>query len=249
MERLPKLLFELSSPERMGILLELERNRFRLSQLARKLNLTVTEASRHLSRLSEARLIQKSVDGSYRLTDYGRLVLSQLSGINFLTKHQGYFLEYDTSCLPYEFAGRIGELENAEFGDNIYGNLESTENGFREAEEFIWVLTDQIVKALIPPVIEKVKHPFDFRFICPEAIMPSDDKAPLPSTFSGVQKRVLPKVNMIVIVTDKASGFCLPHRNGKLDYRNFSGTDVKFRKWCKDLFLHYWNKARPFVSQ
>ncbi len=126
--------------------------------------------------------------------------------------------------------------------------MEVAENGFREAEEFIWILTDQIVKALIPPVIEKVKYPFDFRFICPEGVMPFDDKAPLTSALSGVQKKVLPNVNMIV-VTDKASGFCLPHRKGKLDYRNFSGTDAKFQKWCKDLFLYHWNKARPFGSE
>jgi predicted transcriptional regulator len=74
---------------------------------------------------------------------------------------------------------------------------------------------------------------------CPEAVMPPDSEAPLPSTMPGVQKRVLSKVDVVVVVTDKAAGFCLPHRNGRIDYRNFNGVDPKFRKWCEDLFLYY----------
>jgi predicted transcriptional regulator len=248
MKKLHKLLFELSSSERMSILLALQQHRLRLSQISRRLDLTVAEASRHLHRLSEARLIEKDTTGSYEVTQYGKLVLSLLSGLGFVIKHQDYFLEYDVSCLPDEFVGRMGELTNGEFGADIFRNIELTEKEFREAEEFIWVMSDQILKSLIPVVAGKVKQTFDTRFIFPETVMPPDSKAPIPSTLPGIQKRVLPKVEAIVIVTDKAAGFCLPNSNGRIDYRNLNGNDSKFRKWCKDLFLYYWEKAKPFRS-
>ena len=72
---------------------------------------------------------------------------------------------------------------------------------------------------------------------------------PLTSTMPGVQKRVLSKVDLVVVVTEKAAGLCLPHNNGRIDYRNIHGEDSKFRKWCEDLFLHYWSKAKPFGSR
>jgi predicted transcriptional regulator len=116
-----------------------------------------------------------------------------------------------------------------------------------KAEKFIWIQTDQVFKNLIPIVAEKIKQPFDFRFISPQDVMPPDDTAPLPSTMPNVKKKMLPKVDIVVVVTDKTAGFCLPQLNGRLDYRNFHGTDPKFRKWCQDLFLHYWKKAKPVI--
>ena len=249
MEKLRRLLFELSSNDRINILMELQGHRMKLSQLSRKLDLTVTEASRHLQRLSEVGVIDKDTDGQYGPTPYGELAFYQLAGLDFVTKHQDYFQEYDISSIPYEFVDRIGELAEGKFGANIFGNLEHAENEFRKAKEFIWVLTDRILKNLIPVVVEKVKQPFDFRFISPEGVMPPDNEAPLPSTMLGVQKKVLPKVNVIVVVTEQAAGFCLPHRNGRIDYRNIHGEDSRFRKWCEDLFLHYWSKAKSFGSR
>jgi predicted transcriptional regulator len=249
MERLHKLLFELASPERFKIMFELQKNPLKLSQISRKMNLTATEGSRHLQRLRETKLIQKNVKGHFSVSPFGELILSLISPLDFVTKHQNYFLEYDVSALPYEFVSRIGELNEGELGGDILGNIEYLEQEIRQAQKFIWIQTDHVLKNLIPPVLEKIKQPFDFRYISPENIMPSDAKAPIPSTLPGVQKRVLPKVNNIVIVTDQAAGFCLPDTSGKIDYRNIHGTDPKFRKWCKDLFLHYWNQAKLVIPR
>jgi predicted transcriptional regulator len=245
MERLNKLFFELSSAERIGIMLELKKKSLKLSQVSRKMDLTVTESSRHLQRLREAKLIQKNTEGYFSVAPFGELILSLISPLNFVTKNQNYFLEYDTSPLPYEFVSRMGELIEGEIGGDILINLEYLEQELRKANKFIWIQTDQIFKNLIPIVAEKIKQPFDFRFISPQEVMPPDSKAPLPSTTPNVKKRSLPKVDIVIVVTEKTAGFCLPQRNGKIDYRNFHGTDPKFSKWCQDLFLHYWKKAKP----
>jgi predicted transcriptional regulator len=244
-ERLHKLLFELSSAERINILLEFQNQRMKLSNISRKLSLTVTETSRHLQRLAEAKLVVKGADGLYGLTPYGEIALSLLSGLGYVTKHQDYFLEYDWSILPREFISRIGELEGGVFAKDIYGNLEFLASELGKASEFVWILSDQIVKSLVPMMVEKLKRPFDFRFISSEGVMLPDSVAPVPTTMRGVQKRVLSKVDMIVVVTDKAAGFCLPRRDGIMDYRNINGTNETFRNWCKDLFMYYWEKAKP----
>jgi hypothetical protein len=44
----------------------------RLSELAKKKNLTATEASRRLQRMNEARLIQRDFEGFFSIAGYGR---------------------------------------------------------------------------------------------------------------------------------------------------------------------------------
>ena len=248
MERLCKLLFELSSSERMRIMLEVQKQRLKLSHISKKLDITVTETSRHLQRLSEARLIQKDVEGLYGPTPFGVLVLALLSGLGFVSNYRDYFMEYSVSCIPYEFVERIGELAEGGFGAETFRNLEETEKMFREAREYIWILSDQVLTSAAPTVGEKVKGPFEFRVILPEVAMPPDHKSPIPSTTPGVRKRVLQKVEVVIVMTEKVAAFCLPNRIGRIDYTGFGGSDPKFHKWCKDLYLYYWEKAKPVTS-
>lgn len=249
MEKLCKLLFELSSSERINIMLEIQQKRLKLSNVSKKLDMTVTETSRHLQRLSEARLIEKDVQGLYGLTPFGMLVLSLLSGLGFVSRYRDFFMEYDVSRIPHEFINRIGELAEGGFESETFKNLEETEKMFREAREFIWILSDQVLASATPAVSERLKGPFEYRVILSESAMPPDSKSPIPSTTPHVQKRILPKVEVVIVMTEKVAAFCLPNRRGRIDYTGFGGTDPKFHKWCKDLFLHFWEKAKPIGSR
>ena len=246
MEKLHKLLFELSSAERINIMLELQKNNLRLSQLSKKLDLTVTEASRHLQRLNEAKLIQKNSDGYFELTQFGTLSLFLLSGLDFVSKHKKYFLEYDLSGIPPQFIDMIGELGQGTYASEIIKNLEEGESRIRDAKEFTWILSDQVLTSVIPTLAEKLKGPFDLRIVLPEGMFPPESKSQLPSKTPGIQKRVLSRVDVLIVLTEKYAVFCLPNESGRIDYTGFSGEDPKFHKWCKELFLYYWEKAKPF---
>ena len=245
MKRLHKLLFELSSAERMNIMLELKKEKLKLSHVSRKIDLTVTEASRHLQRLNESKLIQKDIDGYFALTSFGDLALFLLSDLGFVSRHRDYFLEYDVSCIPNEFIDRFGELEDSVYVSETFRNLEQGENEIRDAREFVWILSDHVLTSVVPSLAEKVKAPFDLRIVLPEGLFPTESKSQLPLTIPNVQKRILPKVNVLLVLTEKYAVFCLPNQSGRIDYTGFTGNDPKFHKWCKDLFLYYWRKARP----
>ena len=242
---LPRLLFELSSKERINIILELQKNGLKLSQISRKLDLTVTEASRHLQRLNEIMLIQKDSEGYFRLTPFGKLSMSLLPALDFASKNREYFQEYDISKIPTEFVERIGELDKCTYVSETFRNLEEGENRIREARKFVWILSDQVLASSIPILAGKMKNtPFDLRIVLPEGMFPPEEKSRLPSTIPYIQKRVLRKVDALVVMTEKYAVFCLPNRNGRIDYTGFTGTDQKFHKWCKGLFLYYWEKAK-----
>ncbi len=244
MKRLYKLLFELSSAERINILLELRKNVLKMSQVSRKLNMTVTETDRHLQRLSETTLIQRNSEGYFELTPFGELTISLLSGIGFASMYREYFTEHNVSEIPYEFIERMGELEAGTYAGEALKNLEEGEIRIRGAQKFIWILSDEVLASSIPLLIEKIKSPFDLRIVLPEGKFSPESTSRLPLAM-GVQKRILQKVDVLIVLTERFAIFCLPNRRGKIDYTGFVGTDPKFHKWCKDLFLYYWEKAKP----
>jgi predicted transcriptional regulator len=226
MKNLWGLLFELSSEERMGILLSVKAEKTRLSSLAEKMKFTATEASRQLQRLSE-------------------LSLSLLDSLIFTSSNREYFLEHDTSVLPSEFIGRLSDLRECSFQGDFISTLAYDEEMFRSAEEYIYAIADQIHYSAQPIAVEKIKVGLDLRSILPENLVPP----PGLKLTEGVLRRLLPKVDFHLIVTDKEAVFGLPYLDGKMDYSQFVSKDKKFRGWCLDLFNHCWDKTKPLVGQ
>ena len=119
MENLYELLFELSNEDRYRILINLDREALTVTSISETLNLSKQEVSRHISRLSNAKLTQKRTDGSYYLTQYGKLVLKQIPGLNFISQHKGYFSTHTLTGIPLEFINRIGDLSNSNYSDDV----------------------------------------------------------------------------------------------------------------------------------
>ncbi len=90
----------------------------------------------------------------------------------------------------------------------------------------------------------KLDSSFDCRIILPAGVMPSDREAVIPSTTPGVKKRVLPSVEVVLLVSDDDAVICVPLKGGRMDYTGFRARDTISYKWCRDLFLYYWERAR-----
>ena len=246
MKRLRNLLFELSSEDRLRILLELEKKPMKLTPLSKKLDLTVQETSRHLSRLSDAKLIKKGVDGFYRPTPYGQHAMKLLSGFEFLSKHREYFTTHTTSRLPNEFVSRIGDLVNCTFTDDVMVAFHSVDNMIQEAQEYVWILSDQILMSTRPFLEEAVKRGVEFRVILPEDLIPPPGFEPNPAIDKVMKMRILKRIDVVIAMSEKeARGVVFPTIDEKMDYFVFGTTDERSYKWCRDLFLYYWERAKP----
>ena len=84
-ERIEKLYFELASESRLSILIELSKREGKMREIARKLELTTTEAFRQLQRLNDALLVQKTPQGTYCISEFWLLVLQFSAFLNLLT--------------------------------------------------------------------------------------------------------------------------------------------------------------------
>jgi len=241
MEDLCDVLFEFSSIDRMNIMNSLLEERLKLSHVSQKLELTVTETSRHLQRLSDLQLIEKDVEGTFGPTSYGELAIKLLSGLGFVSKNREYILEHDLSGLPFEFISRINELGYGTFNSNVVGVIAYVNTIIEEAKDYFWVMSyGRTLPDTLVILNEKVSDGISLRRIHPEG------EAPVPNTpvLSDVRRR-LPKIPVRIVMNETEAMCGFPTLDGKIDYRSYISKDQRFHKWCSDIFLYYWDKARP----
>ena len=112
-EQLCDFYFELSNEDRLRILNLLTKKPMKLTNLAKSLDISNQECSRHLQRLTEADIIDKNTEGNYELTNYGSISLILQENQRFITEYREYFNEHNVLGLPREYLSRIGELSMA----------------------------------------------------------------------------------------------------------------------------------------
>ena len=249
MEKLCNILFELSHEDRIRIFLQLQKNVMKLTHLSEKLDLKVQETSRHLSRLSDAKLISKDVEGFYHLTPYGEHVIKLLPGLNFLCKHKKYFTTHKSHHLPSPFVSRIGELENCTFTDDVMVAFHKVNILIEEAKKFVWILSSQILMSTLSFLEAAVKRGVKFMLILPEDLVPPPGFKPIPNIPNRIERRTLERVDVVIVMSEKNARIAFPTADDKMDHIGFGSTDEMSHKWCKDLFEYYWEKAKIGVPQ
>jgi len=223
LENLCNLLFELSNEDRLRILHQLNKKAMNVTNLSKTLGLTTQESSRHVSRLGDVGLTEKDVDGLHRLTPYGELALKQLKGLEFISQHSDYFTSHTLARIPPEFVCRIGDLVNSTHVDDVMAAFYNVDKVFREAEEYIWVIT-------------KIK----------ESYRAKDMETARRARITGLlEERILERLDICLYMSEKeVAGVAFPFPDGRFDYLGFTATDERSHKLCRDLFQYYWERAR-----
>ena len=260
MEKLCNLLFELSNEDRLLILLQLKQKSQKIAHISKKLNFTVQETSRNISRLAEANLVKRRGDGSFQLTDYGENTLNLLPGFDFLSKHVNYFTTHTLSRLPHEFFCRIGDLLNCSYVDDVMITFFEAEKMMDEAEKFLWLMSDQHLVSAIPHMKKALENGAKLRVLLPKDL-------PFPvgyfeqecvKEYSLVEKRAkrerrfeerwIDRIDTAIGVSDNIRGrVFFPTFENSFDYRGFIVDDDLSHSFCLDLFEYYWNKATTAI--
>jgi predicted transcriptional regulator len=250
-DKLSEFFLELANSERLRALSLIERERLKLTHISERLNLSMQETSRHLSRLRDAKLVRKDVDGFYHITPFGRIALRLLPGYNFIITNRDYFQDHELTWLPVEFIERIGELEEYEPGRGVMQVLHLAGVVMEEAEQYVWILTDQVMTASISMIMKGSERGIRFKIMLPEQLrLPSGFELPEPGPTSPIEIRRLREVNVCIVMNEKLAGLCLPETEGKIDFSaGFASRKPGFHKWCRDLFLQYWEEGKKARSR
>jgi predicted transcriptional regulator len=250
MERLSALLFELANVDRLAILTELNKSATKLTNLAKGLDLTVQETSRHLQRLIDALLVQKLADGAFHITHHGTLILMLLPGLDFLTEHRDYFVQHQTSHVPASFISRVGELSGSTLLDNPVLAFQKVNAIIEEAKEELLMTADQVPSGSVPLIEAAVKRGVSLLSIMPVNMQPPDiPDAYMPSYEPEELDRIrvgrIDEVATVSVISEKAAVVGFPTLDGKMDYAAFYTETEAGLKWCRDLFMHYWSLVNP----
>lgn len=236
---LAKTFFELASENRLGILKELRLSKLKTQDIARKMDMTPTEAVRQLQRLSDTGLIQRQPDSTYAISPFGQLVLQLSSSIEFISHHQDYFSTHDIFQLPIKFVNRIGEVSNANLVTDTIENLNTAQRIMIDATEFACGIAEGHIPELMGPIMDKkIQEGFQIKMLIPKSMLTKDKLPP------NVEIRGLSEIPLGMAFTESAAVVTFKLVDGKFGYAGFSGTDPLFLDWVRDLFLYYWEKAR-----
>ncbi len=234
-EGIERLFFELASESRLGILRELQTKNLKMQEIARRLDLTATEAVRQLKRLTETLLIQRQPEGSYTITEYGKLVLQLSASLEFAFKHKRFLLTHDIWRLPYQFVNRIGELSQTNLMTDTMEGISKTEQVLREAQQYVWGFGEgRFTEAMNTIANEQTRKGIEYKILSP---LP-------PAKLQNMENRTLSDIPAILALTEKEAVICFRLIGGRADYAGFSGKDTIFLNWVKDLFLYHWNKGK-----
>jgi predicted transcriptional regulator len=254
LDKIVKVLFVLSSNDRLTLLLEIRKEgNLRLTQLAQKIRGTIQEASRHIGRLTEAKLIEKNPEGSYILTSYGRLVLLLLSSFDFLSNNRNYFLSHDISFLPQEFIERIGELSVHEYAVNVSDILRHTEQVISSANDYVLLMADQALITGSSIALGVANRDLSVRIMIPKStIIPQQYQQTKTLLGNKLEIKVLADedVKVAIAMNEKIAGVTFPDLKGKMDFNSgFTSSSIDFHKWCNDIFNYYWYRSKkPFLT-
>jgi predicted transcriptional regulator len=130
----------------------------------------------------------------------------------------------------------------------------NVENMIQKAEEYIWILSNQILVSTLPHLEESLKRGVQFKLMLPTTVIPPKDALErmydpifLQAIKAGkFENRSLEKIDVLICLSEKeiaALGFL--NADGKLDYHGFHATDELSFRWTKSLYSHYWNMATP----
>ena len=252
MENLCDLLFEVSNKDRLQILLQLDEEAINVSGLSRGLGLTTQESSRHLARLGVVNLTRKDADGLHHITAYGRLVVRQLQGIWFTSRHKDYFASHTLDRIPQEFLSRLGELADCNHLDDTMVSLYNIEKMVREAEEHVWSINFPVPVSVFPRLREAFERGVKGRLIAPKdfivhpivkgGLKGEDRKAMERASATGLlEQRFIERMDLILWISEKEAALVsFPKPDGSFDLLGFASSNERTLTLARDLFLHYW---------
>ena len=241
-----KLFFELASESRLGIFSELQTNNLRMQEIARRLNLTHTETFRQLQRLNEALLIQKQGDGTYTITNCGKLLIEFSHSFEFVSRFKQCLLTRDVWRIPNQFINRLGELAQANLSTDGNEMINNAEQLIQGAEKYLWIIGQRPLSILNSKTLNVVQKGVKVRLLFDESN--SKFYEHIPEIKDHFEKRVIPIIPAIILINEKIAGINILSIDGRPDNAVFYGKDTKLHKWANDLFLYYWDLGKRCYS-
>ncbi len=253
LESMSELFFELANATRLEIIHSLQKQKMRLSALAREIDVTVQETSRQLNRLAKMGIVNKSADGEYQLSLFGQHIMIILPVLLTLIVHREYFDTHSFLQIPQEFILGISTLISSKFTTHVMDAFRHVERVIKDAKERIWILSDKALSSTLPLIDRAIDSGIDFKVVLSKLMFNARDFVEDENETSEVRPdpnimRFIDDVRLVIVMNEKQAVISFPRSDGTFDYSGFSFTDEQGLNWCKRIFLYYWQLASEYQA-
>jgi len=258
LEDYAKYFLEVSSEQRLKLIQLIDEKKFRLSELAKKLDATAPEVHRNIERLEKSGFIVKDSANHFVLTTLGQMLLAIIPNLAVIIENKKYFIEHPIESLPKKFILRLGEIFECQFVSSYVSVFDCWKNIYENAHEYIYNILydvpyfDDFSKSLLDRLSEGVK----IKSIFYDKATVSDSRTEIVKKFKkyidseDIQRMMIKNVGAVVVMNEKQSCLIFPNREGKIDVGNaFVSENPQFHQWCFDYFNYSWYNAYPFVEK
>ncbi|MEM2759462.1 MAG: transcriptional regulator [Nitrososphaerales archaeon] len=244
-----QIFVELAGDLRRQMMIKLNQESLRLSELSKELNATMQEAHRNVNRLIEVGLVEKDPEGLLSLTTYGKVILKQIPTFAFLTEHKEYFEEHTVGDLPMKFIQRMGALYNGQLIKGVVRVLEVWKDIYYDANEYIYEIMAQVPLDLIEPLVAKIRRGVKFSYIFGQDVVVPKGRSELLQILGWrelmskglVERKMADKVQVMTVLNERQASVLFPNLKGEADLNNmFYSDDPLFHEWCLDYFRYKW---------
>jgi predicted transcriptional regulator len=219
------------------------------------------EVHRNVNRLIDVGLIKKNSDGTFSLTTFGNTIIKQIPAYDFLSRNKEYFSDHVLGEIPMKFVQRIGALDNSEYIHGMVAVIERWKQIYNESSDYIYGMLPQIPLDLIESVIPKIKEDgIKFNYILPQKAAVPKKRTELLKDAGFydllkneerlVERRMVDKVQVAVVLNEKQSTVMFPASNDKavadMNSMFYSKDNPLFHEWCLDYFRYCWYNSKSF---
>lgn len=235
---------EILHPTRIKILKILSEKSNSLKNIAKNLDISKPEASRHVSKLRDLMLVEK--DGSLnRLTHLGKLFITILGPIDFLIQHYKFFIEHPLINFPSNFLYGLKYFQGSEL-------ITGTGFIFQKEREYAQIAPKTMKLMINTPIPNFTGIIFEEgQFIVPLNTLDTlNNPDVLSKDVKKYEFRKYHEINYSIFILGDMFGFInFPTKNGLPDINScFFITSKEGMTFLLSLWDYYWKKSTSFFQ-
>lgn len=245
------ILSDISSRPRFEILQLLQKGPLKASEIAKKANSSIQALSRHLERLLNSGLVEKTKDAKYQLSSIAKISLAQIPFFEFLSKNNEYFVTHDFTGVPEHLISRMGELSNCRLEPDFMKSMQMAREFCINAKQFMYGATCAMPEELFDILFQKEidfkwHHAIGTNTIVAKGFSKYPARVQCLKKFSSKngKEKFVKKVPLVCGISENGCQLMFANKElGQIDAKGgaFFGTDKKSIQWCKELVDYYWN--------
>jgi len=234
------LLSTFANINRKNILELLDKKPDTMTGLAKKLEISNSEVSRHLPRLSEQGFIIKNAkDNKFSLTEFGRLSLTVVKPLDFIFSHKQFFEKHTFTSFEEDFVKTFDSLSDSELIEGTGKVMMTIKQAFDETEKRVLIMSDQA----LPFGKEGISCKY---LVTPEMVKYSENIPKTVEVEGAAYLSDLP-LGMLILDNKKALVF-FKNLNEEMDYNYcFVIEDDRGLKWVNKVWEFYWMTAKKIL--